>query len=126
MQADTEHKLGSWLIEAFANSPLGISAEQGAISLQYASASTDANGADPPTCISCMPAIAHRHQFIWLSLHVPWNACTRRKLRASTHVLRWTMTQEYKQYIYILCQLAVVYVQSQHHLRADSTGDAAG
>ena len=44
-QADTEHKLGSWLIETFANSPLGLSAEQGAISLQYASASPDINGA---------------------------------------------------------------------------------
>ena len=62
VQADTEQKLSSWLVETFANSPLGLTAEQGAISLEYASASPDVNGAAPalsdaylssPPCTLC-------------------------------------------------------------------------
>jgi hypothetical protein len=43
-QADTEHKLSSWMIEAWANSPIGQTKEQGATALEYAAASPDVNG----------------------------------------------------------------------------------
>ena len=58
-QADTEHKLSSWLVETFANSPLGLTAEQGAISLEYASASPDTNGAARPCPVA--PCVQHLH-----------------------------------------------------------------
>jgi hypothetical protein len=57
-QADTEHKLSSWLVETFANSPMGLTSKQGAIALEYASASPDVNGAaclvHPSSCPACM------------------------------------------------------------------------
>ena len=43
-QADTEHKLSSWMVETWANSPIGQTKEQGAIALEYAAASPDVNG----------------------------------------------------------------------------------
>jgi len=43
-KADTANKLSSKLVETFANSPLGQTAEQGAISLEYACTSPDMNG----------------------------------------------------------------------------------
>lgn len=47
LQADTENKFGSALVETFANSPFGQSAEKGAISLMYACTSPDMDGAWP-------------------------------------------------------------------------------
>ncbi|BDA50877.1 probable WW domain-containing oxidoreductase [Coccomyxa sp. Obi] len=43
-KADTEHKLSSWMIETWANSPIGQTKEQGAIALEYAGVSPDVNG----------------------------------------------------------------------------------
>ena len=45
MQADTEKKWSSALVETFAKSPFGQSAEKGAISLEYACTSPDMDGA---------------------------------------------------------------------------------
>ena len=47
LQADTENKFGSALVETFANSPFGQSAEKGAISLEYACTSPDMDGSWP-------------------------------------------------------------------------------
>ena len=45
MQADTANKLSSKLVETFAKSPFGQTAEKGAIALEYACTSPDMDGA---------------------------------------------------------------------------------
>lgn len=49
-QADTEHKSSSWMVEAWANSRIGQTKEQGAIALEYAAASPDVNGKCMTVC----------------------------------------------------------------------------
>ena len=43
-KSDSEHKLSSKIVETYANSPIGQSAENGAIPLEYASVSADLEG----------------------------------------------------------------------------------
>ena len=54
VQADTANKLSSAMVETFAKSPFGQTAEKGAIALEYACTSPDMDGeAAPPSADDC-------------------------------------------------------------------------
>lgn len=56
VQADTANKLSSALVETFAKSPFGQTAEKGAIALEYACTSPDMDGAAaPPSAGATLP-----------------------------------------------------------------------